>query len=69
MARRGKTLSFEDEEIEELADMAYGDKRLFPLLVLIFPSSNAGYTFHIDHVFPKAAFNKRVRKAGIKRRR
>lgn len=66
MARRGKTLSFEDEEIEELADMAYGDKRLFPLLVLIFPFINAGYTFHIDHVFPKAAFNKRkLEKLGL----
>lgn len=59
MARRGKTLSFEDEEIEELVDMEYGDKRLFPLLALIFPFISAGYTFHIDHIFPKAAFNKR----------
>lgn len=59
MARRGKTLNFEPEEIEELADMAYGDKRLFALLTLVFPFVDTGYNFHIDHVFPKAVFNKR----------
>ncbi|GAB5461080.1 DUF262 domain-containing protein [Hoeflea alexandrii] len=59
MARRGKTLNFEPEEIEELADMAYGDKRLFALLTLIFPFVDTGYNFHIDHIFPKAIFNKR----------
>lgn len=59
MARRGKSLNFEAEEIEELADMAYGDRRLFALLTLIFPFVSAGYNFHIDHVFPKSAFNKR----------
>ena len=29
MERRGKGLNFELEEIEELADMRYGDRRLF----------------------------------------
>jgi len=59
MARRGKALSFEDEEFEELADMRYGDKRLFALMSLIFPFVNTGYNFHIDHVYPKSRFNKR----------
>ena len=29
MARRGKALTFEEEEIEELAELQYGDSRTF----------------------------------------
>ena len=31
MAQRGKTLDFVEEEIEDLADMQLGDRRIFPL--------------------------------------
>ena len=37
MAQRGKTLDFMEEEIEELADMRLGDRRIFPLLTMLFP--------------------------------
>ena len=57
MAKRGKSLDFEDEEINELVEMQYGDKRLFALLTLLFPFvSVAKNHFHIDHVFPKSRF-------------
>ncbi|GMV44457.1 MAG: hypothetical protein AMXMBFR64_61730 [Myxococcales bacterium] len=37
MRSRGKGLRFEEEELEDLADVAYGDRRAFPLLSLLFP--------------------------------
>ena len=37
MAQRGKTLDFIQEEIEDLADMRLGDRRIFPLLTMLFP--------------------------------
>lgn len=66
MTRRAKSISFEPEEVEELADMGYGDKRLFALFTLIFPFIKHQHTFHVDHVFPKARFSTRsLVKAGF----
>ena len=65
MARRGKTLSFEKEEIEELADLDYGDKRLFPLLSILYPFVDLRNQFHVDHIFPWSMFTtQRLRHAG-----
>jgi hypothetical protein len=66
MTRRGKTIGFEPEEVEELADMVYGDKRTYALLSLVFPFVRHQQVFHIDHVYPKASFNTRsLTKAGL----
>jgi hypothetical protein len=66
MARRGKSLSFERDEIEELLDMDYGDRRVFALLSLCYPFVDLRNQFHIDHVFPRAlATPARLRRAGI----
>ena len=65
MARRGKSLSFEPDEIEELLDMDYGDRRVFALLSLCYPFVDLRNQFHIDHVFPRAlATPARLRRAG-----
>ena len=54
MAKRGKSLLFGEEEIDELVEMRYGDKRLFALLSLLFPFVDVtNHHFHIDHVFPE----------------
>jgi uncharacterized protein DUF262 len=66
MGRRGKSLLFTDEEINELVEMQYGDKRLFPMLALLFPFVDVRNLFHIDHVFPLSRFTtSRLKKAGI----
>ena len=66
MERRGKGLHFEPEEIEELADMSYGDKRLFPLMALLFPFIDLRNQFHIDHIFPYSVFSpKSLLESGI----
>ena len=67
MAKRGKTLEFTEEEIEDLAEMPYGDKRLFSLMSLLFTFVNVRDNhFHIDHIFPKSRFsNRKLRKEGV----
>lgn len=67
MTRHGRSLAFEPEEIEDLADIKYGDSRTFALLSLLFPFVNVdSFFFHIDHVFPKAGFTRtQLRKAGL----
>ncbi len=63
MRSRGRTLDFVDEELEELADMQYGNRLAFALLSLIFPFVNLRNQFHVDHVFPKKQFTKQSLKA------
>ena len=66
MARRGKPLAFEDEELEELVELRYGDRRTFALLSLLFPFVDFHNHFHIDHIFPRAHFARpRLLKAGL----
>lgn len=67
MAKRGKSLLFGEEEIDELVEMRYGDKRLFPLLSLLFPFVDVGNNhFHIDHIFPRSKFTKpNLKRAGV----
>ena len=66
MAQRGKTLDFVDEEIEDLADMRLGDRRIFPLLTMLFPHFESRDGSDIDHVFPKSRFTpNRLGAAGV----
>ncbi|MCY4079592.1 MAG: DUF262 domain-containing protein [Caldilineaceae bacterium] len=59
MARSGRELDFNDEEVEELADMRYGNRLTFALLSLLFPFVNLRNQFHVDHIFPSARFTER----------
>ena len=67
MAQRGKSIDFTQDEVEDLADMGINDRRVFPLLSLLFPFINVQqHHFHIDHVFPKSRFTPtRLRRAGV----
>ena len=56
MSARGKSLTFTDEEIDELTEMRYGDKRTFSLLSLVFNHLDLRHHFHTDHFFPKSRF-------------
>ena len=59
MAGRGRSLVFEEEEIEELADMSAGNGLTFALLSLLFPFVDLRNQFHIDHIFPRSRFTER----------
>jgi hypothetical protein len=66
MAHRGKSLRFESAEIEDLADLEFGDQRIFPLLALLYPGVDTTRQFHVDHIFPRSRFTKgRLKGAGV----
>ena len=67
MAQRGKSVDFSPDEVEDLADMGINDRRIFPLLSVLFPFVNVQHHhFHIDHVFPKSRFTPtRLSNAGV----
>ncbi len=66
MSRRGRSLVFDNEEIEELADMRYKDRLTFALLSLLFPFVDLRNQFHIDHIFPSVRFkDRRLQEAGV----
>jgi hypothetical protein len=66
MTQRGKSLTFEAAEIDDLLSMEYGDKRMFALLSLLFSFVDLRNQFHIDHVYPISRFARaQLRKAGF----
>ena len=66
MAKRGKVLRFTEDEIQDLLDSAYGDKRTFALLALLYPFVDLRNVFHADHVFPRSRFTvAKLRNAGV----
>lgn len=66
MTRRGRSLVFEDEEVEDLVDMHFNDRLTFALLSLLFPFVDLRNRFHVDHVFPRSRFtDSRLRSAGV----
>ena len=66
MARRGKSLIFEDEELDELVELKYGGPRTFALLTLLFPFVDCHNHFHVDHIFPRANFSRpKLRESGL----
>jgi hypothetical protein len=60
MVSRAKTLKFEEVEIEDLAGMTFSDRRVFPVLSLLYPGMNFKNEFHVDHIFPRAMFTRRA---------
>ena len=66
MRTHGKKLSFDGEELQDLADAAY-DGRAYSLLFLLYDFVDVGTNrFHIDHVFPRALMTPaRLKKAGV----
>ena len=64
MRTRGKSLTFEEEELEDLVEST---DRMFALLSLLYPFVDVrSNKFHIDHVFPRSRFSsKRLRLAGV----
>ena len=59
MASRGKSLNFGPEEIDDLLDLEYGDRRMFPLLSLLYPFIDVRQLHHVDHFFPKSQLQRR----------
>ena len=64
MSRRGKSLAFAPEELQDLVE---SKDRVFALLSTLYPFVDTHYNqFHIDHIFPKSRFTwGRLKEAGV----
>lgn len=63
---QGKSLKFEDEEIEALLETKYQNRGISLLLTLLYPGVDVGKEYHQDHVFPKSRFRQRkLLRAGV----
>jgi hypothetical protein len=62
----GKSLRFEEAEIDELLESRYGGSRTFATLAMLYPGLDMTQSFHIDHIFPRSLFTRaRLERAGI----
>ena len=59
MTRRGKTLAFAQDELDDLVELEYNQPRTFALLTLIFESVDTSKSLHVDHIFPYSLFKRR----------
>ncbi len=61
-----KTISFTEDEIENLLAMQYGKAQTYCALSLLYPSLNYNFKYHQDHIHPKSFFTKsKLKKMGI----
>ncbi|HZK05941.1 MAG TPA: DUF262 domain-containing protein [Actinomycetaceae bacterium] len=66
MATAGKSLAFDNAEIDELLNLKYGGQRTFSVLSVLYPGLDLSKKFHEDHIFPKSRFTKKkLTEAGI----
>jgi len=66
MTVQGKSLRFEEAEIDELLESRYGRPRTFATLAMLYPGLDLTKAFHIDHIFPRSRFTRtQLAKAGI----
>jgi hypothetical protein len=54
MAGRGKSLVFDEREIDALLDSEYGHSNTFLALSLLYPFIDLRNQYHVDHVYPDA---------------
>lgn len=59
MAAVGKSLAFDNAEIDELLNLKYAGKRTFSVLSVLYPGLDLSKKFHEDHIFPKSRFTKK----------
>lgn len=66
MAAVGKSLTFDNAEIDELLNLKYAGQRTFSVLSVLYPGLDLGKKFHEDHIFPKSRFTKKkLTEAGV----
>lgn len=67
MRRRGKDLSFDDDDLDLVLDSQYSDRRTFGILTLLYPFVDVRRNqFEVDHVFPRSQLTvPRLRRAGV----
>lgn len=57
MGEVGKSLAFDEDAVQGLLKIRYGDRNCFPLLSLIYPGNDSSRR-HVDHVYPQTVFTR-----------
>lgn len=66
MGSLGKSPSFDVEELEDLVELPFGNRRVFVLLALLYPGIDVNGDYHVDHIYPRKLFSKKeLRSAAI----
>lgn len=52
-----KSIIFNEDDINTLIDLSYGNKFTFAALAVLYPELNLNHIFHMDHLHPKKFFN------------
>ncbi|HCZ37199.1 MAG TPA: hypothetical protein DHV26_14855 [Cytophagales bacterium] len=62
-----KTISFSEDDVDNILEIQYGTKRAYSALTLLYSSLNFSFKYHQDHIHPKSFFDKRkLNTLGIK---
>ena len=56
---RTKSISFTEDDIDNLMVLQYGKPKTYCALTLLYPALNFTYKYHQDHIHPKSFFTKR----------
>jgi hypothetical protein len=59
MVPLGKSMRFEQDELDALLESEYGHRSTFAILSLLYPGNDLRNEFHEDHVVPKALLKKK----------
>lgn len=63
---RRKSISFSEDDVENLLNLQYGKAKTYCALTLLYPGLNYTFKYHQDHIHPKSLFSKRyMRKHGF----
>lgn len=54
-----KSISFTNDDIENILNYDYGSARTYCALTLLYPALNYSFKYHQDHIHPKSFFSKR----------
>lgn len=54
-----KSISFTDDDVENILDYEYGSARTYCALSILYPSLNLNFKYHQDHIHPKSFFTKK----------
>ena len=61
-----KSISFSEDDIENLLDLQYGKAKTYCALTLLYPGLNYSFKYHQDHIHPSSFFKKKyLRKLGL----
>lgn len=62
-----KSISFNEDDIDNLLDLQYSKAKTYCALSLLYPGLNSAYKYHQDHIHPQSLFKSKILiKQGVK---